>query len=387
MSNTRRAILNQLLIRGPASRAELVRSTHLSKPTVLATVSELISEGVIEEIGPGSSVRGRRPVLIGLGGNRRFVAGVEIGMTYSRFLLVGLSGQVLRSAELPVPQRPIPEEIADLVVRGVSTLLDGHPADALIGCGVATPGMVDPESDTVYSSGFGWSLVPLHSMLEGRLDVPVTVADNAHTAGLGELWQRGREVRKDLVYMYLGWGVGGAIVIGGDLHQGRNHTAGELGGMIVASNDNGKPLTLGEMVGVGQLVGRIRRELARGRASQLSTLAGECREYDAARAIWAAALEDDSLAAEIVEHTAHYVGVAVANLVNMLNPEEIVLGGALACWGERFASLVHEQAAEISLVVPFNAVVITPSMASETAPALGAAALVLKDVPHLLEAR
>ncbi len=384
MSNTRRAIIGVLASRGPVSRAELARETRLSKPTVLATVSELISEGVVREVGAGSSARGRRPALLGLGGDSRFVAGVEVAMTYARFLLVDLGGEVARSVELPVPQRLSPGEAADLVVRGIRQLLAGCRPDALIGCGVATPGMVDVDSDTVYSTGFGWSLVPLHSMLESRLGVPVTVADNAHTAGLGELWHRGRDTRKDLVYLYLGWGVGAAIVLGGDLHQGRNHTAGELGGMVIASGPDGRPLTLGELVGVGTLAEWIRRELSGGQDSPLSALPEDCDEYEAARAIWSAAQDGDHLAMEVVAHTARHLGAAVANLVNLLNPEEVVLGAALSCWGEEFAREVYERAAPLSLAVPLGSVRVVPSRAPETASALGAAALVLKDVPELL---
>lgn len=387
-TGSRGAIINLLLEHGALSRADLARLTHLRRTTISASVAELLAEGVIQEVGIGDSTGGRKPVLLRLGGDHRLIVGVGLVERRCRFVVTNVDGQVIEWSERSLGGAHGLEVLRETIAAGVRELFGGRPAGSLLGCGVGMSGMVDAANDLVFSSFFDKTSVPLRPSLESDLGVPVMVLDNAHAAALGELWLRGRELRQNLVYLYLGKGVGGALVLGRDLYRGSNHAAGELGPLCVDADGPLFPCghrgCLEGFVASEWLLGRLQQSLADGQTSRLRP---EMAPSEVVGAIAAAAEQGDEVALDLTRYAAYYVGVATANLINLLNPDEIILGGPMAVWGERFAELVYREAEGRSLSVPFRSVRILPGQPeAETVP-LGAAALVIKQAASLLRRR
>ena len=386
---SRRRVIDLLLARGPLSRAELARLTHLNKPTISTIVAHLIDEGIVAEIGAGASTGGRKPILLTVRPASRLVVGVEIDAAGCRFLLAGLHGEPLASVELPLDDTRV-ETVVDCIESGIDSLCQGQDRATLLGCGVAVPGLVDPARETVDSvSRLGWEGVPLRTILEARLRAPVMITDRGKAAALGELWVHGKERADDLIYLYLGRGVGGAIVLGREIHWGASYIAGEIGHVTV---DPEGPLCgcgnrgcLEAVVSTAAILDRARRRLAAGGGGALVCLkAGDLPELDGIAAIGAAAAAGDPLALELVGDAARWLGTAIAGLINVLNPTLVVLGGPTAEWGHVLIEAIERELDNRTLPLARRPVRVLVGKARHQAAPLGAAALVLKQAGEIM---
>ncbi len=217
--NNRRRVIELLVSRGALSRADLARLTHLSKPAISGIVADLVNEDVVTEGGAGSSTGGRRPIMLHLGGAKKVAVGVELDAHIARFLLVTLEGEPLALGERETPAQL--EALPEAIAAGLDQLLGNPSARTPIGCGIAIAGLVDRVRDTVdFADRPDWRAVPLRDLLQARLAMPVMITDRGKAAGLRELWQLDPRERDDLIYLYLGRGVAGAIILGNALHLG-----------------------------------------------------------------------------------------------------------------------------------------------------------------------
>jgi N-acetylglucosamine repressor len=378
-ADSRRQIIALLLDRGALSRADLARLTHLNKPTISNLIARLIDEGIVHEIGSGTSTGGRKPILLSIQETSRLAIGIEIDAAACRLLLVTLQGERLAKLTMPLATSSI-DAVVDAIASGIDQLFIDQDRDALLGCGVAVPGLVDRINDTVDSPmRLGWSNVPFRSLLVARLKVPVLVTDRGKAAGLGEMWVLGKEQAHDLIYLYLGNGVAGAVVLGRELHWGVSNIAGEIGHMTV--DPDGPVCSCGNR---GCLESLVSTSAILERAQQ-SHVAHPGRSFaHSIAAIGAAAAWGDPLAGEIVEATAKWIGIALANLINTLNPATVVLGGPTAEWGEVLIDAINREIDARALPLSRQAAVIVTGKAGDLATPLGAAALVLQQAAELI---
>ncbi|GAC1538587.1 MAG: ROK family transcriptional regulator [Herpetosiphon sp.] len=389
--NTRHAIIDLLLSHGALSRVQIAHAAHLSKPTVATAVEQLITDGIVHEVGFGISTGGRKPVLVRIGGDGKVAVGIEIDSRLCKIALVNLGGSIVDQVNIAVTDRSV-ESIIRLVAASVGRLFAGRDRKALVGCGVGIPGLIDAAQDSVnMAPSLGWTNVPLKALLEAALQVPVSLIDRGKAGALGEAWLWGRDRREDLIYIYLGNGVGGGIILGRSLHQGLNHTAGEIGHMIIDPRgplcDCGNHGCLESFVS-GPAIARQTRAYIR--AGHLSILTdwnpGNNLEAITTKQIADAALAGDRLALKMLHETAIYVGIAIANLVNVLNPSVVVLGGPVSRWGTLLLDATREEVRKRALAIPFQSTNIMLSQSDSHVVPLGAAALVLHNPDALLAA-
>jgi glucokinase len=220
-------------------------------------------------------------------------------------------------------------------------------------------------------------------MLEAAIGIPCNLLDNAHAAALGELWVRGRELRENLIYLYLGRGIGGAIILDRKIYLGRNHAAGEFG-----------PMYIGGTTADGPFFGRFEHlamqpamidwmNSVRGRY-EASSMPLDPPHNEFLPMLAAAVDRDDDLANAVKHRLAIFTATACANLVNSLNPDEIIIGGQVAVLGESFAAAVYEYAEQWTLPLPFGSVrIYVANPRQETIP-LGAAATIIQRASELL---
>ncbi|MGI8485974.1 MAG: ROK family protein, partial [Thermomicrobiales bacterium] len=383
-SNSRSSIISLLLENGELSRADIARQTGLSRAAISLSVAELIEEGLVQEIGTSESTGGRKPVLIRLGGESTLVMGVAFEETSCFFTLVNLDGLEIDRLVLAETTAFDPSHVIETVTIGVKRLLAERPGVRLLGCGLALSGQVNSLTDTFASSTWKFSDTPMRRMLADVLKVPTVLLDNAHAAGLGELWLRGRENREHLVYFYMGVGMGGAIIMGRDLFTGRNHAAGEIGATIIDPNGPDFGCHRGCLEGFLSYP-HLRAIVDHQRVLGAQTvLPAELPDAIFVDALAAAARDGDELALAIMHYAAGYVGLETANMINLLNPDEIILGGPLSRWGNRFATMVSAEAAKTALPTSFAAVRILPGNPVTSTIPLGAAAMIIRRAPELL---
>jgi predicted NBD/HSP70 family sugar kinase len=367
----RSVLLSQIYLDGPLSRHELTQLTSLSAATVSTLVAEFLEEGLVEEAGSVESEGGRPRVLLRIAPGFGHVIGVDVGETRITVELFDLALAPLGKADYPVVLTP--ETMIRHVLDGVEGVLaqSGVDGDRVFGMGVAVPGVVDQGPDgLVHAQSVGWDAVPVKALLARETAIAIHLDNGAKTLGQAEMWFGAGRGAQHAVIALVGSGVGAAVVAGGVSYRGSRSSAGEWGHTTVAYGGRlcrcGARGCLEAYVGAGGILDRF-REANRGRG--LSNL-------DEEQALLSL-LDDTSRAAEAVRaETAGYLGAGIATLINLFNPERIILGGwAGLALGGRLLDQIRASAAEHALRTPFEQTSIELCRLGPDAVALGAATL------------
>jgi glucokinase-like ROK family protein len=361
------------------SRADIARRTALARSTVSDIVRDLLQTGLIEEVGTDRSSGGRRPVVLEFQDDAFGILGVDIGASHVAVALTDLRGRVLAWREQSRPVRTDPEHSRELVMQLCDECLDewGRGNRRLLGIGVAVPSPVDPRqpdrlSEVVLPAWRGHiGLEDLHL----RYNVPVLVDNDANLGALAEgWWGAGRDVR-DFTYIKVATGIGAGIILGGEIYRGSSGVAGEIGHLAI--DPNGKPCVCGlrgclaTFIGTHALLARA-EEL---RSEYLNTVLPKSRLT--LIALENAALAGDELAVRVVREAAEHLGLAVAGLLNLVNPAMVILGGSLTRVRELLLDPLREMVRNRTLVTSVAATDIRISELGPQSIAMGAATLVL----------
>jgi glucokinase-like ROK family protein len=363
------------------SRAEIARRTGLSRSTVSEIVEDLLATGLVHEQGTGPSRGGRRPIVLQFEDDAYGVLGVDMGAAHVAVALTNLRGKVLAWEERSHPVRTDPEGTRALVARLGEVCLArwGRGRDRLAGIGVAVPCPVDPRNpfrlpELVMPAWEGRSGL---EMLERRFGAPVMVDNDANLGALAERWWGAGRGVDDFAFVKVATGVGSGHIIGGAIYRGASGIAGEIGHLAI--DPQGPPCVCGlrgclaTLIGTEALVARA-ASLAAGRPE--SALAGRSL---AIGDIVDAALAGDALALEVVREAAGYLGVAVAGMLNLLNPSLVIVGGGLARLGELLLEPLRKTVRARSLVSSVAASEIVASALGSQDVAVGAATLALQE--------
>jgi len=387
----RARILQVLMANSPLSRMQISQQTNLSKSTVSVIVSDLLREELVceGETGASGASGGRRPVLLRFNDRARFACGIEIDAETCHGVLVDLQCKPLRRASLGVRGSEV-SDVLTSIASTVDRLLEGDDRTSCVGCGVAMVGLVNSDEGIVLSSThFAWRDVPLRDLLAEHLGFPVRVADRPKAAVLGEKWYGIGQGVDNLVYIHLGSGIGAGIVIGGELYAGQSHTAGEIGHITV---DRDGPLCgcgnrgCLEALASGPAIARRTIALAKGgsQTSMADWVEGNL-ELITAKMVDQAASKGDQLALRVIRETGEHVGIAIANLLDVVNPELVIVGGPVARFGKPFLDSIHRTVRQRALSLPASAAQIVLSVLGQDAEAIGAAALVLQECTRPLQ--
>nr|WP_205864246.1 ROK family transcriptional regulator [Planosporangium mesophilum] len=372
--------MSRLFLDGPVSRLELSRLTGLSAGTVSNVTGELIDEGLVVEAGLVESDGGRPRVLLAINPSYGYVIGVDVGETRIKVELFDLSMRALATVDHPLDSAtPDPDQVAGLVITGLHEVIAGAgvEADRVLGAGIGVFGTVEQgPAVLVHAPTVGWEAVPLEALVRAGTDLPLFFDNGAKTMGQAEMWfGAGRGVRHAVIAL-VGSGVGAAIVTDGATYRGTSSSAGEWGHTtIVYGGRNcrcGARGCLETYVGAAGILDRYRE------ASGGSDVPGTDEESQLAALISAA---DGSKAARVLDETVGYLGAGIANLVNLFNPERIVLGGwAGLALGAKLLPRIQEAAASQALAHPFGQTTIELCRLGPDAVAVGAATLPVADL-------
>jgi predicted NBD/HSP70 family sugar kinase len=378
--SNRSVLLSKIYLDGPLSRQELTQLTSLSAASVSTLVAEFLEEGLVEEAGSVESDGGRPRVLLRVAPGFGNVIGVDVGETRVTVELFDMSMAALAKADYPIERASLtPEMMIGHVLTGINAVQAQAPLDtdaSMLGIGVAVPGVVDQGDDgLVHAQSLGWGEgVALRAMLREGTKIPIHIDNGAKTLGQAEMWFGAGRGAQHAVIALVGSGVGASVVAGGASYRGARSSAGEWGHTTIVYGGRlcrcGARGCLEAYVGAEGILDRY-REANRGRA------AGGVDEESALAAILAEAEDGSSKAAEtVLTETAGYLGAGIATLVNLFNPERIILGGwaGLALGGRRLTE-IHAAAAEHALRRPFEQVSIELCQLGPDAVALGAATL------------
>ena len=373
------AVLRLIWHERRVSRAEIAQQAHLSRSTVSEVVAELLPTGLVAEVGVGESRGGRRPIILEFQDDAAVILGVEMGAAHVGVALTDLRGRVRawESREFPVRTDPAGTRtlVAELCDAALGIGADGRP---LVGVGVAVPSPVDPSRPDRLSEVVmpDWQGQLGLDQLGERLGVPLMVDNDANLGALAEhWWGAGRDV-DDFAYIKVATGIGCGHVIDGEIYRGATGVAGEIGHLAIAPQ--GKLCVCGLRGCLATLVGA---QALQERAGELvaehpdSLLAGRAITIGD---IEAAALAGDVVARQVVTEAAENLGVALAGLLNLMNPSMVVLGGDLARLGELLLEPMRETVRRRTLVSLVAAAELRTSELGPRSVAVGAATMVLK---------
>lgn len=386
-TSIKKRVYDRIAYLGTASKADLLNDFTLTSSSMTRLLDEMSSQGLIIASGLGTSKGGRKPILFQCNPAYRYLFGLEISRIYSSLGLYDMHFNLLSMTRWEMDDSMTPALLADHVADSARKLLAGHgiPPDRVLGMGIGAVGPLNSEHGIIlepeHFPAASWTNVPICGMLEERLGIPVKLDNGANCALTGEHWALKAHNYRHILYVHAGTTIRFAMMSGGHIVRGAADAEGILGQMIIQTNGprllgKGNYGALEAFVSVPSLEERVRTQLKIGRSSVLSGIPPEQVNFTA---LSDALGQGDGLVTEQFTESAAYLGIGLANLINTLHPECVVLGGPLV----RAHRLVFDTSIEVAKknIYPFPGYspVFTQGQLKEEAAATGAAIMLLKD--------
>jgi predicted NBD/HSP70 family sugar kinase len=349
------ALLRLVHQMAPVSRRELAAESGLSPATVASIAHELVVSGALVETSRAQSGAGRPVGELALNARRGSVIGVDMAETYVCVDVFDGAMTRVHTAGIPLSDRDrTPVEAADAVAATVTAAMTGAgiSADAVLGLGITVPGQVEPATGlSVFAPNWNWHDVDFGRLVRERLNLPVYLDNPLKAVLMGQLWAAVLPPHGDVVVVDLGTGVGAGVAVDGQIYRGVTNAAGEWGHTSLVPD--GRACRCGAIGCVEAYIG------GPGILATLREVAPDSRwlaedQTSAVTSLARAQREGDGVATQVAEITGRYLGFALANLVNMLNPEVVAIAGWVSdAWGECLLALampwIRQQALAQSL--------------------------------------
>ncbi len=368
----RSLILGKLKSADSHSRADLARQLSLSKMTISQVVSDLMEEGLIEETGEGQpmSTGGRKPILLRLSSSHRFVVGLDIGLTNTVVALARLNGQRVSQIRVPTNTQHDTKSILQQIGALVASVIEkgNIPRERIAGIGISIGGLIDSQAGHIaFSPDFGWTNVPLRSLVEQCLNLPVTIDNCTRAMAFGEKWQEGSRPAENIFYVNLGYGIGSAIVMHGRIYNNNS----EFGHITITDRDVlcdcGKKGCL-EAVASGHAIQRMANAAIGGRQDGSPYTAKDVADM---------AFAGNGEARRIFQDASRYLGRAISIAATLFNPDKVVIAGGIASARELIEEPLLQEYAATTMDVIKDSTIVTFSSFGIDAGIIGAISLAL----------
>jgi glucokinase-like ROK family protein len=345
------AIMDTLHNHAPISRAALAEKTGLNKTTVSSLIQELINLQFVRELGPESTGTGRPAILLELNPTAGYIVSAEIGVDFISVMGTDFAIEPVWQHK----ENTNPEMGHQTILYRTLTLLQqainaGQDiGDSLLGVAVGVPGLVDQRDGTIlFAPNLKWQNIPLRATLQQSFDTRVFVNNEANLATLGEYYFGAARGYDEVLYMSAGVGLGGGVILNGQLFNGGTGFAGEFGHMTM--DPEGQLCNCGNrgcwetQASQSALFRYIQQAIQQNkRPSILSEKTDDNLNKLTVPLVVEAAQADDIVALEALDVVGRYLGIGLASLVNALNPELVVFGGILSLAGEFLLPIINEQ--------------------------------------------
>ncbi len=388
------AILMSLLYENQISRAGLAKRTSLSSATVTNLANELLAQGIITEVEPNDSeLEGKRAVgrprrMLRLIPNARYAVGVHIGVGLFRIALTNLHADIIDNRIVEFGRATPAGEVLEKMAFEIEDLLLEMAIDRsrILGIGVGASGLVNHDQGiNVVAPRLGWNNIYIQAELQARLGFPVRVDNNVRAMAIAESFFGAGRGANVLAFVYGRIGVGAGFVVNGQVFRGSGAGAGEIGHTIVVPY-GGQECRCGQDGCLETLVTEpviIRRAVELAQQYPESLLAkyiqNESADSPSIETIFSAARDGDEITLQMIEDQICYLGLALANLVNVLNPEMILLGGVFAQGDDLVRPVARKVMRETAFSGLGDDVIVEPTSFGWRAGVVGAAALALMD--------
>jgi N-acetylglucosamine repressor len=322
------------------SRIELAKRTGSSAASITAIAQRLIAKSLIVESGQGSTHFGRKPILLAVRDDAAYMVGVDLGSFYIRVVITDINGQVIHKAQTETQLWDGRERVLARTFKLIDkAMMESQvPRGSIKGIGVGHSGVIDVKRGVVLSlprpgQMLEWKNVPLKSILEEKYGLPCILEDTVRTRAIAEKhFGLGKELG-EFIYIDVGMGIGATIFINGDIYRGPGGNAGEFGhmtvvegGLLCSCGNNGCVEALASCAAIIQAV---RAAIDMGVNTKVRELSQGKSENISVEVIAQAAMDNDGLALRVLRDAVSHIAVALADVVNLLNPNVVIFGGAL----------------------------------------------------------
>ncbi len=372
---------------GGISRVRLAQRMDLTRAAITAIVDDLLKSGVIKEASSRSVNTGRPPVTLVVNPEHGYVAGIDMGATHLTVIIANCAAHVIEEEEIPFRIADGPSFCIDQADTLLQKLLQhaGLQLNNLLAIGLGVPGPIVAKEGMVLAPPImpGWDRFPIRTTLEQRWGCPISLNNDAELGAVGEwAYGAGRSV-DDVIYVKVGTGVGAGMLLNGHIYRGASGSAGEIGHITI--DENGPQCKCGNrgcleaFAGGDAIASQAKDIIQSGRSTQL---ANTPLEKITARDIIKEARRGDLVAQQILVQAGSHLGVAIASLVNMINPKMIILGGGVAQIGDLFLEPIRQAVQKRSLSAAAQDVQITTALLGKRASGMGAIVQAVSTVLH-----
>jgi glucokinase-like ROK family protein len=381
-------ILQIVRTKGPISRAEISKLTGLNPATVSSNTAGLMELGLVRETGIGVSSGGRKPLLLELNPEAYYVVGVDMGTTDVAVGITDLEGHIHCKNTLPFGGAVEPEEIMGIIGQAIRNVLDASElaAERILGIGMGIHGLVDPDRGiSLFAPAFQWKNVEVAQLFSEQFGLPVSIDNDARAMALGEKWFGKAQSVSNFFFLNIGTGIGSGIYLNGELLKGAHFGAGEIGHIRIASHQEkpcfcGKTDCLSTAASGPALEEIARTTMARGQAPLLAQLSNGEPDAITGELIHQAALQGDAFSIGLLDQAGRHIGGALSLVINLLNPEMVLIGGGVANGGDFIFQGIKEEVANRSMQHNIEHIYIGPAGLGDDCGIIGAATLILRSV-------
>jgi glucokinase-like ROK family protein len=382
-------ILNSIRDHAPLSRVSLSVVTGLNKATVSNLVRDLLNAGWVREIGSDSSITevGRPAINLEPNPEAGYFVGAEIGVNFISVIIANFAIEIVsrryESTDKLLDQEAILERFIYLLKESVDQI--ARSKKSFFGIGVGVPGLVDISAGRILiAPNLGWQEVELKQIIQKEFNVPIFIANEANLAALGESYFGAGQDIDYMLYVSSGVGLGGGIVSNGRLIEGASGFAGEVGHMIV--DRDGPACNCGShgcwetVAGEDALRRRIKLHAAEKQDSWIAKMSEENPDGVTLSLIVKAADNGDPVALTALQETGEWLGIGIASLMNILNPQRVVFGGPLSIAHEHLLPVIRATVAERAWNWVHNQANIVTAEFGEDAAVVGGVSVVYREL-------
>ncbi|WP_205504179.1 ROK family transcriptional regulator [Rufibacter psychrotolerans] len=387
--NLKKKVISYFANTGNATIADLSKELNLSVPKVTSLINDLIQDSLVQDHGKIESTGGRKPNVYGLAPNSGFFMGIDVKQHYINIGLTDFQKNLISSFdrcpyELKNTQESL-EELCKIINNFIADL--PIPKEKILGIGINLSGRIN------YSKGYNYNLFhfhedPLSKIIEQEVGIKVLLENDSHAMAYGEFCSGAVSTERNILFLNLDYGIGMGIIINGQLYYGKSGYSGEVGHIPIFQNEIlcrcGKKGCLETEASGWALVERFKEKL-QGGASTLATLNHMAPEDIHLEDIINAANNDDVLAIELIAQVGEKIGRGIALLINLFNPELVILGGLLATTEDYILLPIKSAIKKYSVSLVNNDTQLKISQLGDKAGVIGACLLVrhrLLDLEH-----
>lgn len=381
------AVLSIIKDKGSLSRADIAKLTGLTPASISNISKNLIENDYLIERGMGESSGGRPPIILELNLNARYVVGVNIGVGIIEVVITNLGAEIIYREERLIPEDKNDKNIVfTQLVKLINKVIDKSnvKSNKILGVGVAMHGVVNANAGvSEYAPYYNWININLKEELEDRLKYPIFIDNDVRAMAIGESWFGSSKDISNFVIINVSNGVGAGIIIDNKPYYGVSFGAGEIGHIVVDVDGTkcncGNYGCLETVVSNNNIIKKAVKIIKQGSHSILTNIEEDIEKLTIEHICRAAALEDE-VAIAVLKEASRYLGIGISNLINILNPQRIVLVGEIFENNQYVTESLKVIVDKRSMNLPNKIINVMKSTLGKEAAVIGAVTLVIREL-------